>query len=163
MSESISGHDHVDFDQIAQHLDDDFRFIAERLPMEIKKAEYSGQTMTLCQMQGIGSLAVTYFGQTRVGTDPHDNFVVRVNVQADGYDGQLGFYKDYALTHQSLKGDGPVVDKQPTEAQDFDDCPGPIEGLLYAIAVLREEYERSHITPAAEVIYLDDYRQEVVR
>jgi hypothetical protein len=163
MSESITGYDHVDFDQIAQHLDDDFRFIAERLPMEIKRAEYSGQTMTLCQLQGIGSLAVTYFGKTRAGTDPHENFVVRVNVQADGYDGQLGFYKDYTLTYQSFRGDGPVVDKLPTEARDFDDCPGPIEGLLYAVAVLREEYERSHITSDAEVIRLDDYRQEVVR
>jgi hypothetical protein len=144
-------------EQLAKTIDEDFQFVAERLPTDIK-VKPAGTTIPLCHIEGVGQLATTYVGKTRTGSDPLENFVVRVSMVADGYDGMLGFYKDYALTHDSYNREGRVIDKQPTTLEDFDGCPAPVETLAFVVHALTDEFERLYAQPEAQVIKLEDYR-----
>jgi hypothetical protein len=126
-----------DYEALAEKIDDNFRFFAERVPSEVKLGQI-GATQELHRVQGLGHIEATYLGKTAAGTNPHDNFNVRVRVQAE--DGRFGFYKDYALTHQSAPDFGPVIDKQPTTADDLFGGPISPEEIADTINALTRHY-----------------------
>ncbi len=131
----------ISSEELARDMNAHFGFVASRLPTEIKTAP-AGASIALCQLAGIGQLAATYSGQRyqRTGSAQH-LFVVRLTALADGYDGRLGFMKDFGLTYSTFREQGELVDLQPAVPQEFSDCPDR-DVLAHAVQCLREEYGR---------------------
>jgi hypothetical protein len=140
--------DALTVDDIACSLNEDFQFVADSLPTEVKLAVV-GEPYTLVSVAGTGILWAAYQGQRRRelhDPDPaHDaifDFVVRIGMMADGHDGQLGYEKDFGLTYQTLQKEGPLRDMTPITTDDLEGCPD-LASLAFAMHALRTEYADS--------------------
>lgn len=148
-------------EEVARDLNSDFQFVADRLPTEIKEAA-AGTTMTLCEIAGLGRLAATYMGQRRTPDGPAQfEFVVRLSVLGEGYEGRLGLHKEFGLTYATLHQEGPLRDLEPVRPEQLEGCPAPLGVLAFTVQSLRSEFARQHggeYGPTADIAYLDTFR-----
>jgi len=117
---------------LAEELDYDFQDIADRMPTEAKFAP-SGAVTILHEAPGIGVLQAMYIG----------GFMMRITALAEGYDDQLGFYKEYNLRDYQDAPGGVLHAVSNTQPEDFDGCPAPLATLACLIKTLRNGYLES--------------------
>lgn len=147
MSSSAGHETQMTLTDIAQGLNEDFQFVADHLPVEVKQG-YVGEAFTLGSITGVGVLWASYGGQ-REREFPHldpkkdaiCDFIVRIGVLADKYGGYLGYQKPFGLTYLTRRDEGPLIDMEVIQPEDLVACPpGPAEELSVAVRALRMQF-----------------------
>lgn len=124
MSELASAEVGTSAENLAEVLDWQLLNIAYHLPNEIKRAA-SGTETTLYSLPGVGQLKAVYLG----------HFKVRVKAVTEGYEGRLGFWKDYELDyHQN------PIELTVTSPDELTDCPAPLPMLANTVQLLHDGY-----------------------
>lgn len=120
--------------QIADLIDADFAHIAYHVPAYVKLGAVGTQYI-LCDQDNASQLRGMYIGG------------LRVRIEAEFFDENVGFRKAYELTfHRDMPGGAATIDLRPTTEQDLARMPLRPAVLAQMIHELRNEFDHVHVT-----------------
>jgi hypothetical protein len=129
-------------EHIARDLNSDFQFVADHLPIEVKRG-IPGEVITLSTILGVGKLTGEYAGQRPDETGQAImQYMVRIGLHVAITEAPITLTKTFGLTFQTLDKEGPLDDLHHLLGSDLEDCPVPFDLLEFSMRSLREEFER---------------------